>query len=164
MNEVEIVAKIWPSIRALGALGGLASASFLMWDRATRHLPYARFLRLDGSNIPEENGVILRIYNQSNRLMLARVVESKGIKSLYLSPDDETFWRSGMEGVIAINPNGYVDMNAERQDGWKTIPSDGPVCAIYEWKYAQPFIRRGWRRKRTVILKQDFDAVSTRPW
>lgn len=95
--------------------------------------------------------------------MLARVVESQKAGDLYLSPDDETFRRSGIEGIMAINPDGYVDVDAERQDGWKTISRDEVVHAIFEWKYAQPFIRRGWRRKRSVIVRQDFDAVSPRP-
>ena len=97
MTEAEIVAKILPSIKTLGSFGGLLSAGFLIWDRATRHVPYARFLRLDGSNVPEENRVTLRIYNPSNRLMLARIVASKDTGDLYLSPDDETFARSGIE-------------------------------------------------------------------
>ena len=164
MTEAEIVAKVLPSIKTLGSFGGLISAGVLIWDRATRHAPYARFLRLDESNVPEENRVILRIYNPSDRLMLARIVASKDAGDLYLSPDDETFARSGIEGIMAVKPDGHVDVNAERHDDWKTLSRDTPVRAVFEWKSAQPSIRRGWRTKRIVMVKQDFDAISPRSW
>lgn len=163
MTETEIVAGIWPGIRALGAISGLASASFLIWDRATRYLPYARFLRTDGSNIPEENRVLLRIHNPSNRLMLARTVAPQDNRDLYLSADDETFMRSDVDGIMVIEPGGCLDVHVERQDGWETLPPSTRVRAIFKWKYVQPIILRRWRTKRLKIKKKDFDTVSPRP-
>lgn len=164
MNEAEIVAGIWSGIKTLGSLGGLVSAAFLLWDRATKTRPYARILRGDGSHVPEENRVILRVYNPSNRLMLARVDIAKRPQDLYLSADDETFQRAGIEGIMSIQPDGFVDVGAERQDGWKNLSRDETVRAVYRWKYAQPLFFRHWRTKCIVIVKQDFDAISPRPW
>lgn len=180
MNEAEIVGGIWPSIRDIGAMGGLVSAAFLLWDRWMRYRPYARFLRLDGSNVPEENRVILRIYNPGNRLMLAHIVESTNDNELYLSADDETFRRSDIAGIMTIPPGAHVDADAERQDAWKALAGDELVHAVIRWRYAQAILPRhwklfrwrwvnrllpnDWRTMRIVLRKDDFDTISPRKW
>lgn len=161
-NGAEIGTEIWSGIKTLGSLGGLVSAAFLLWDRATKSQPYARFLREDGSDIYEKNRVILRVYNPSNRLMLAQVDISDHPQNLYLSADDETFERAGRNAIMPIKPNGFVDLDVMRQDGWKALSCNEAVRAVFIWKYAQPLLCQHWRTKRIEIVKQDFDAISPR--
>lgn len=138
MNEAEI----WSFIKVLGSLGGLVSAAFLLLDRITKSRPYARFLREDGNDISEKNRVILRVYNPSNRLMLAQVDISDHPQNLYLSADDETFERAGINAIMPIKPNGFVDVDVMRQDGWKALSCNEAVRAVFTWKYAQPLLCR----------------------
>ncbi|WP_157767331.1 hypothetical protein [Paracoccus yeei] len=151
---------LWSIIKWVGSLGGWVSAVFLVWDRTTQTRPYARFLRDDEHRIPEQNRVFLRVYNPSNRVMLAKVVDSERPQDLYLTPDDETFERSDVTGTMLIKPDGFLDMHVMRPDSWKNLPRDKSVQAIFKWKYAQPVVIRQWRTTRTAITKQDFDSIS----
>lgn len=156
-------AEIWSVIKTVGSLGGLISAAFLIWDRATKSRPYARFLQDDDYDIPEKNRVILRVHNPSDRLILARAGNSSSPQDLFLSADDETFMRADIYGIMAIKPGGFVDMHVMRQDGWEVLPDNGMVRAVFRWKYAQPIVFRSWRTERLMIEKQDYDAISPCP-
>ena len=90
-------------VRTLGAVAGLASAAFLIWDRATKQYPVAFFearpLIEGGSNI----AIFVRLKNFSDRPVLLSWPNGQG-RGLYIARNDsaEGIMRYVYEGETTI--------------------------------------------------------------
>lgn len=161
MNE-DVISIIWSVIKTLGSLGGLVSAAFLIWDRATKYKPYARFIQKEANNTAGGSQVICRIYNPNDRIMLVQVNLPNQPQELSLDANDETFLRSGVDKTILIDPNIFVDLDVVCYPDWKSLSHNKVVRVVFKWKYAQPLLFHYWRKKSVLIHKLDFDAISPR--
>jgi hypothetical protein len=95
-------------VRTLGAIAGLASAGFLIWDRATKHYPVALFearpLIEGGSNIQ----IFVRLKNFSDRPILLSWPSGQG-RGLYIARNDSA------EGIMGYLSEGETTIALSSQ-------------------------------------------------
>lgn len=149
-------------VKTLGAIAGLASAAFLIWDRATRHYPVALFearpLIDGGSNI----AMFVRLKNFSDRPVLLSWPNGQG-RGLYIARNDsaEGIMRYLFEGETAI----VLASQAERvfpllrPSVYSEIDPENMMELKIRWQFAQPIVWCAPRTLRVTIRKRDFEAL-----
>src|SRR5581483_7482919 len=149
-------------VRTLGAIAGLASAVFLIWDRATKHHPVALFeahpLVEGGSKIE----VFVRLKNVSDRPVLLSWPNSQG-RGLYIARNDSAEgimnYLSEGETTIALSSQGEKVFPLLRPSAYSEIDSENMMELEIRWQIAQPIVWRKPRMLRVAIRKRDFEAL-----
>jgi hypothetical protein len=149
-------------VRTLGAIAGLASAAFLIWDRATKHYPVALFearpLIEGGSHIE----MFVRLKNFSDRPILLSWPNGQG-RGLYIARNDS------VEGIMGYLSEGettiVLSSQAERvfpllrPSAYSEIDPENMMQLEIRWQFAQPILWRVPRTLRVTIKKRDFEAL-----
>jgi hypothetical protein len=149
-------------VRTLGAIAGLASAAFLIWDRATKHYPVALFEALPlidgGSNIE----VFVRLKNFSDRPVLLSWPNGQG-RGLYIARNDsaEGIMRYLFEGetTIVLSSQAERVFPLLRPSAYSKIDPENMMELEIRWQFAQPIVWRTPRTLRVAIRKRDFEAL-----
>lgn len=149
-------------LKTLGALAGLASGAFLIWDRFTKHYPVAiieaRPLMEGSRNIVP----FLLLKNVSERPILLSWTDGKKTGELRIAKDQS---QSGVlkslfdgETTIALSSQAEAILPLFRPQPYEEIDPENMLELTMHWQFAQPIWWRAPRPLRVQIRKRDLEG------
>jgi len=145
---------IWEVFSGLGAVVGLVTGGFVVWDRFFRFSPtailFVRPLIPGGVHM----GWILRVSNRAERPILLSWQTGNRTGEFLLAADDsmDAIVASMAEGrrTIAVDPGEVRELVVTLPTDFADIDPENYVeCRLF-WRYAQPMI---WKRERYIDVR-----------
>jgi hypothetical protein len=150
-------------LKTLGALAGLASGAFLVWDRFTKHYPQAIIVARPLSEGSAQIVSFLMLKNLSDRPILVRCNPDDHRPGLRImkgqSVRDAVFSSFGHELRISLGPQSVVYLPVVRSGRYQDIDFENCLVMELHWKFAQPILWNAERRVKIWIRKRDFESL-----
>ena len=148
--------------QTLGAVFGVLSAAFVVWDRLVSQFPTAIMIGapLDGFG---RRSSYLRIANRSERPILLWFDTTDDASQFRIAIDHSP--RSIISSVIrgttvfTLYPKEVRDFPVIRSPNFAETHIDGQIEARLRWRFAQPILWRAERRLVVSITKRDYLAL-----
>lgn len=148
------MSKIWAVIQGCGALVGLATGAFVVWDRVIKEWPVAFIVReplMPGSINTVSK---LRIINRSQRPLLVWWRAGENSNEFRIARDDSV--REIVTSLLPGEPkhivdgNETVDLELLKPGRMDEIALDNIIETRIHWAFVQPAI---WQRRRTIPVR-----------
>ncbi|TYR32090.1 hypothetical protein FY036_13480 [Mesorhizobium microcysteis] len=149
---------LWDTIQGVGAIVGLATGLFVLWDRVFRFSPTAIVVvrPLLPGGMPK--GTYLQISNPSDRPIIVSWRAGMRPNEFSIAEDHQT--RSIVAALLeggrstVIDPASHRELLLLKPSNVDVIDPDNTIeCEIY-WRYAQPKIWKRDRRLSVAISKR----------
>lgn len=163
---------VWDFVRGLGAIVGLATGLFVVWDRFFRFAPSAIVIvrPLIPGGIPK--AAYLRVTNRADRPILVSWQNGRRNGEFGIAADHSSraIIVSILEGcrTIAIDPSEATELVLFDPPDIDEIDPENTIECELSWRYAQPKI---WKRDRRIsvripkrsLMQLDPDGYDTDP-
>ena len=157
---------IWEGIQGLGAVVGLLTGTFVIWERITKHRPVAYFVAIPFVH-GEEKFVSLRVSNPSLRPLFIRVRNGTVGGAMRLAEDDSirSIVKSIVEGesTFVVDGSSSQDFPVLKPPDFERMDLQNEMVLYLHWRFAQPIVWREWRRIRVGLSKHSFVTL-TKEW
>ncbi|WP_085024776.1 hypothetical protein [Ensifer aridi] len=144
----------WEIVKGLGAIVGLVTGCFVIWERFYRFTPSAFIVASSispGSPFKEPH---LRVINRSERPIILKWRNETRANRLGLGKDLSlrVIIASLLDGesAIAIDGNSDYLLPLFRPQNYKALPDEAELDVDIWWSFAQPLI---WKRERKITLR-----------
>lgn len=151
-----LIVVIWELVQGLGALVGLATGIFVLWERLTKHSPLSYFV-----SEPFHGGqryLFARVSNRSDRPIFVAVQNGMENGQMRISLNDST--RAIVTSLLSGTSTFLINGNEVRDFPLLKAPDFGEmdldnVCTVeIQWRFAQPIIWQAWRKRTLTISKR----------
>jgi len=152
---------VWELIQGVGALVGLATGLFVLWERMTKHSPNI-FVRSEPF-LGGQRYLSVRIENRSDRPIFVEAQNGVENGELRVAIDNsiEAIVTSLLPGTSTFLVDGKETKDFPLLKGPDFSEMD-PVneCTLsIRWRFAQPILLRAWRRRTISISKQSLQIL-----
>jgi hypothetical protein len=158
------MSEIWEFVSGLGALVGLATGIFVVWDRFFRHSPTAIVIArplIPGGKV---NGTYLQVTNRSDRPILVSWKSGVRDGQFGVAAGDSTLQiaESVLDGhrTVVIEPTSAYDFVLLMPPQYSELDVDSRVEARLLWRYAQPVIWQTDRQIKVSVPKRSLMLMS----
>lgn len=149
---------LWETVKGLGALVGLATGGFVLWDRFYRMTPTAVVVVRPMSSTSVVNSPYLQIRNPADRPILVRWQNGipRGRFGLAADGSTKSIVVSLMEGesTVVIDSGETREFRLLKPNDAEDIDPENTIEADLYWRYAQPKLWKRDRRIRVSIPKR----------
>ncbi|WP_105437681.1 hypothetical protein [Neorhizobium sp. T25_13] len=151
---------IWEAMQGFGALVGMVTAAFVIWERFYRYEPAAFIVAQPLIPGGRQKGAYLRVINRSERPII--VSWPNGIQDnamrIALSHSTRSIVVSLLEGETALAIDGEKDFLFPilKPPNWGSISDDNTIDITIHWRFVQPQL---WKRDREIKV-----SITKRSW
>ncbi|GHD07694.1 hypothetical protein ACFOEZ_04115 [Tianweitania populi] len=155
--------EFWEVVKGIGAVVGLLTGAFVVWDRSMRHYPFAvvtaRPMIPNGMNYH----ALLFIENPSPRPIILEWKNGAGPGQLRVAVDNSArgIIKSILEGrsTLVLDQKSTVELVLLKPSDYAELPADQTVTYEIGWQYAQPSLYKPKRHLRGGIAKRDLQTL-----
>lgn len=158
----------WQVVQGVGALVGLATGLFVLWERVTKEVPAAYFVGTPFAPLLRQRFLFLRVVNRSERPIFVATTNGSRPGEYKIAKDDST--RSIVisvvpgESTFVVDGNTTVDFPLLNPPDLEERSLDDRIELNIRWQFVQPgwHAWRHWRlsmTKRAHLLLSDEEAT-----
>lgn len=155
---------VWQTIQGVGAVVGLVTGLFVVWDRFIRMTPAAVVYPRRLSESSAFKTLYLQVRNPADRpiLLTWRNGLHKGVFGLVADDSTRSVVESVLDGktTVVVDAGASRDFRLHKPQDIAEIGLDDTVDIKLSWRYAQPKLWRRDRRIRVRIQKRSLAAMA----
>jgi hypothetical protein len=154
--------QVFQIFQTLGALFGVLSAAFVVWDRLVSQFPTAIMIGAPLGGFGQRASY-LRITNRSDRPILLWFDTTDDASQFRIAIDHSarSIISSVMRGttIFTLDPKEERDFPVINSPNFVETHIDSQIEARLRWRFAQPILWRAERRLVVSITKRDYLAL-----
>lgn len=151
---------MWEVVQGFGAMVGLITGMFVLWERLTRETPFAYVVAKNYTLA--HRTAYLRLKNRSERPILVFFLASRENNRLVPAPDEDDALLtivSGTEMTVAMDGGETKDFPLGEPPNIDDVAPDNQLVCEFRWSFAQPIWYQRFRRVSISIPKGRYDAL-----